>query len=84
MREVPKAVSPMDSTICFTVKFLTVGFFVKISRRIWEVRTAGKAFAFLVPVTDLARLERSEGFFRDVRRLKPAGAKFSRLGMATA
>jgi len=63
---------------------LTVGFFVKISRRIWEVRTAGRAFTFLAPAADLTRLERSAGFFRAARRLKPAGAKFSKLEMEAA
>jgi hypothetical protein len=62
--EVPARLSPSESTILFTVKFFTVGFFVKISRSTWEVRIDGTAGAFLVVRTGFADFVTAVSLFR--------------------
>ena len=67
--DVPNEVSPIESTIFLTVKFLTVGFFVRISRKICEVGTTGTARAAADRAeATLTLFSTRVGIFRDLTR----------------
>ena len=66
--DVPNEVSPIESTIFLTVKFLTEGFFVRISRSICEVGITGTACDAVRAETTLTLFSARVGDFRDLSR----------------